>query len=271
MTKNTKPTNASGANPTKTTSTTPSPASPGNVKKSDARDDLSIRRSLLLRLGLAALVIVVLMGGLALYDRFFADRKGIVVETPVLPSPVPEVSLVQAPAEVAPPEPQAEEPQPVAEAVKEAKVEPELTKSPLGQLPRPATAPPPPVISARPRLPHDTAAGTQRPSRPSPGSPRETALASPRVSARAQEPAVQAPPRLFSGFALQAGVFANPRRAEELQAKLAEAGVPVVIESRVQVGPFKNRAEAEAARIKLQRLGIDTYILPPREEARRDR
>ena len=74
--------------------------------------------------------------------------------------------------------------------------------------------------------------------------------------------------RLFSGFALQAGVFSDPRRAEDLQAKLMLEGIRSSIESRVEVGPFKTRAEAEAAREKMKALGIDTVLLLPKKAKR---
>ena len=81
-------------------------------------------------------------------------------------------------------------------------------------------------------------------------------------------PPVTAPPpsgvaRLFSGFLLQAGVFANPQRAEELHAKLTSNGIPSTLETRVQVGPFHTRQEAEAAQAKLRQLGVETLLVPP--------
>jgi DedD protein len=72
------------------------------------------------------------------------------------------------------------------------------------------------------------------------------------------------PPRLFYGYALQAGVFSDPRRAEELHAKLTLEGIPSTIEARVEVGPFKTREEAEAARAKMKALGIDAVLLLPK-------
>jgi DedD protein len=79
-----------------------------------------------------------------------------------------------------------------------------------------------------------------------------------------------APPRLFSGYALQAGVFSDPHLAEELHAKLTLNGIPSTLETRVQVGPFNSREEAEAARVKMKELGIDAMMLaPPKGLARR--
>ena len=73
-----------------------------------------------------------------------------------------------------------------------------------------------------------------------------------------------APPRLFSGYAVQAGVFSDAQRAEELRAKLMLNGIPSTMEARVQVGPFQSREEAESAREKLKALGIDGILLSPK-------
>jgi len=67
---------------------------------------------------------------------------------------------------------------------------------------------------------------------------------------------------LLTGISLQAGVFADPRRAEELHARLLQEGIPATLETRVLVGPFRNREEADAARAKMMAMGIDTVLLP---------
>jgi cell division protein FtsN len=69
---------------------------------------------------------------------------------------------------------------------------------------------------------------------------------------------------LFSGYALQAGIFSDLRRAEELHAKLTLNGIPSTFEARVNVGPFKRREEAIAAREKMKALGIDSVLLLPK-------
>ena len=61
-------------------------------------------------------------------------------------------------------------------------------------------------------------------------------------------------------FEVQLGVFSDMENAKQLQAKLAEHGIPSHTETRVQVGPFKTRAEAEQARAKLKALGISAVI-----------
>ena len=69
-------------------------------------------------------------------------------------------------------------------------------------------------------------------------------------------------PRLLSGYTLQAGVFSDPRRAEDLYARLVQEGIPVTLETRVLVGPFQNRNEAESARAKMLVMGIEALQLP---------
>ena len=69
-------------------------------------------------------------------------------------------------------------------------------------------------------------------------------------------------PRPLPGFTLQAGVFTDPRRAEEIHARLAQEGIPASLETRVLVGPFKNRSEAESARAKMKAMGIDALLVP---------
>ena len=113
--------------------------------------------------------------------------------------------------------------------------------------------------------------GPQAPTAPlAPSAPTQ-----PVPAQRVSEPAAEVPeaavlrpppaaPRLFSGFMLQAGVFASTQRAEELYAKLQLNGIPASIESRVTVGPFKTRQEADAARLKMQSLGMAPVLLAPK-------
>lgn len=133
---------------------------------------------------------------------------------------------------------------------------------------------PAPAATATPRpapVPEETASPPLLP--PSAASESVAAKPSARVletrQASSSSPAGTAsrapePPRLFSGFSLQAGVFANPQLAEELHARLTLSGVPSTLETRVQVGPFRTRQEAEAAQAKLRGLGIETVLTPPR-------
>jgi cell division septation protein DedD len=69
-------------------------------------------------------------------------------------------------------------------------------------------------------------------------------------------------PALPSGsFAVQLGVFSNVTNAQDLQAKLKQAGIPAQLETRVQVGPFLNKEEAMRAQDKLRVLGLGKGML----------
>ena len=241
--------------------------------KTGAPDDVAeIKHKLAKRMVFAGTMIVALLGGLALFDYYSAQPETEVTAPPQFTEPVP-VAKKMVTQPVTPAEPVA--PPVVAPA------EPEVTSAPVEKNAPRIDTPPPPEVAARPSLPR-TPAALARAASPSsataPSAPTKLAEASaapaattPEASARAESvapapvaPVPSAPPRLFSGYALQAGVFSDPRRAEELQARLMQEGVPVTIESRVQVGPFKTKAEAEAARSKLTALGVDTVLLPPK-------
>jgi cell division protein FtsN len=138
-------------------------------------------------------------------------------------------------------------------------------------------APSRPEVLAQPVLPRtapsqatpqSAAAPPATPARaPESRSATEPVAPAPAPGLSARQPA---PPRLFSGYALQAGVFSDAHLAEELHAKLTLNGIPSTLETRVQVGPFKSREEADAARAKLKDLGIDALMLtPPKAAARR--
>ena len=234
----------------------------------EAPGDLSeIKRKLAWRMGFAGLMIVALLGGLAAFDHFSAPSEPV-VNTPQFtePVPVPKKTVTQpvTPAE------------PVSEVAKEE------TKAPVAEVKAPAVLEPPPrpVVDAQPALARSkpintrpvTAAAALPPATPAGAQSRSAEpktselMASPEHTEAPVElaPTVLAPPRLSSGYALQAGVFSDPRRAEDLHAKLTVAGIPASIESRVQVGPFKNKAEAEAVRAKMSAMGIETVLLPPK-------
>ena len=100
-----------------------------------------------------------------------------------------------------------------------------------------------------------------------PGPPQQKQAAAARTE-RAEVPASpEAKPDpatlIARGYRLQMGVFSQAGNAEELRAKLEQAGIPAYIESRVQVGPFKTQQEADAARRKLKELGLGPGLLIP--------
>jgi cell division septation protein DedD len=235
----------------------------GQTGISDDKGDLSdIKRKLAWRMAFAGLMIVALLGGLALFDYLSTRPREQESISPQFTQPVPvaKKALTQP---VTPAEPVAE--------VKEEKIAvPESTSAPVDKSAPKAELPPRPEVAAQPALPRASqpaarAAVTPGPAAVSkPSEPRAAVVSIPPSRAEPAMPAPAAPIRLYSGFALQAGVFADPRRAEELHAKLTLEGIPSTIEARVQAGPFKSREEAEAARVKMKALGIDAVMLMPK-------
>lgn len=234
----------------------------------ETQDDLSeIRRKLVWRMGVAGLMIVALLGGLALFDRMTAPRSVSESTAPQFtePVPVPKKSITQPLTPVE----SGEEKKPAA---------PESTATPVDKSAPPVGAPPKPEVAATPSLPRSAAqagrpaapAGPAAPVAVAPVRPSETkTAAASTATARSEPQALPQPlspllPKLLSGYTLQAGVFSDPRRAEELHARLTLEGIPSVIEARVQVGPFKNRQEAEAARARMKAMGIESVMQLPK-------
>lgn len=243
------------------------PTSSGSATQTGEPD---LKRKLAWRMGFAGLMIVMLLGSLALFDYLSAPDE---VESPAprftAPVPVPKKEITQPVKQLEP------MPEPPKEEVRAA--EPEVSAVP-------AEAPPRPEVAAQPALPRAMKPSEPRAiplSRPQPAAQHPTPVAATPAPASARPAAepeeatpVPRPPvapaggstlggRLFSGFALQAGVFSDPRLAEELHARLTLNGIPSTLEARVQVGPFKTREEADAAREKMKALGIDAVLLTP--------
>jgi DedD protein len=226
-----------------------------------------VRRKLVWRIGIAGIMVVGLLGGLALFDYLSAPGEAPEAEYPKFTEPVPvaKKALTQPVVPVEPATP--------APATETKISEPESTGVPVDKSGRSAALPPAPEVDAVP--------GTSRskPARQVVASEGSRAAAQPRSAETLPPHAVEAAPvatektaapaqppqllsRLLSGYTLQAGVFVDPKRAEELHARLVQEGISATIETRVLVGPFKNRKEAEAARKKLQALGVESVQLP---------
>jgi DedD protein len=254
-----------------------------------------IRRKLLWRMGVAGLMIVALLGGLTLFDHLAtAPREPeylpprFTEPVPVPPKPVTQTlgPVVPMPAE----EEETEKPLQTSDtSVPEATTAPAI---PADSPPAELASPPPPDVAARPApsrattKPPSRAAATVPPlTPPSPPSPARTeqetgqkpSLPRPETArAEASRPEALRPettrtlpsrqsstlPRPLPGYTLQAGVFTDPRRAEEIHTRLAQEGIPVTLETRVLVGPFRNRNEAESARAKMKAMGIDALLMP---------
>ncbi len=242
-----------------------------------AQPDADLKRQLIRRVAFAGLLIAMLLGALALVDYLGQPAEEPEAAGPTFTAPVPvvkkEVSQPLKPVETEPggAAPTAEAPPPEAPvavpAAGEAPARPEFAAQPAlpaAQPPRtgarmPAAAPPRVAESTAPA--EGTAAASLPPPVAEPGRTVEAPRAAAPTAPAAEPPA---PPRLLSGYAVQAGVFADAQHAEELRARLTLNGIPSTLEARVQVGPFKTRAEAEAARQKLKALGIDGLLLPPK-------
>lgn len=251
-----------------------------------------IRRKLVWRMGVAGAMIALLLAALALFDRLNAPDDDEDT-APTYTAPVPTAKQeVSQPVTTAP----ASTEKPAEEAATPAKpAEPEVSAAPVTPKTAAAAAaeaPPRPQVAAQPALPaaaHNAPATRSAPAPagkvaasapaaaapaavPAAAAPANNAAARtpPASSAEAAPPSLPAPlvPRLLNGYALQAGVFADTHRAEELHALLTLNGIPSTIETRVQAGPFRNRAEAAAAREKMKSLGIDSVLLPPKRNAR---
>lgn len=267
-----------------------------NKADSPTVEDPDLRNQLAKRLAVAGGLVAILLGVLGLFDYFSQPAEE--ADLPVFTQPVPVaprkmVTQPVTPAEVLPdaPAPVAggESPAvpaaptapaaPAVPAAEPAPPPPVVAASPVAEMPRttpstakPVTRPAPSSsVVASPRAPATVVPEMTSPPPMAPDSPRQTetpqaAKTIPQKPIRVLEttpPAAATPPRLFSGFVLQAGVFTSAQRAEELHARLTLSGVPSSIESRVQVGPFKTRQEAIAAQAKLRELGIETLLVPP--------
>jgi cell division protein FtsN len=239
------------------------------INISEEKNDLSdIKRKLAWRMAFAGLMIVGLLGGLALFDYFSNQQLDNGFNAPQFnePVPVPKKTVTQP---VTPVEPVPE----TKEVIKESVVA-EATTAPVDKSAPKQDLPPRPEVAAQPVLPRAsqpvtrTVGSINPPGQlAAPAKPLEARTPAPIPAPVRVEQQVQVPPtpvRFYSGFALQAGVFADPRRAEELHAKLTLEGIPSTIEARVQVGPFKTKEEAEIAREKMKALGIDAVMLSPK-------
>jgi DedD protein len=256
--------------------------------------DDDLKRKLVRRVAFAGLLIALLLGVLAFIDYLGQPGNDSVDSGPTYTSPVPvpkkEVSQPVTPAE----------PAATVEAPKETTPPPPVVEAPTAApagVPPAADTPARPEVSAQPALPRqeprmvsslpassptaaqpaksaksvDTvtpAEGTAAASSSSQFTPDVEKPTTPLPPAARAQPEPPAPPRLFSGFAVQAGVFSDAQRAEELRALLMLNGIPSTLEARVQVGPFKTREEAETARQKLKALGVEGLLLPPRGNKR---
>lgn len=241
------------------------------------------KRHLLLRAGIAALLIAVLLAGLMLFDEAntpkpkSTDAPDNLAEAPTrLNVPPPSAARLQVPpltedaaagAVDVEHAMEAEETKEAGEAkkadvIEEISAAPEFSTPPERPLTKPATAR---LATLRPQ-----AAGMPEQVQPSLRSEASKELkhqarpAPASTPASASRPLSQAAARAATagkGYLLQLGVFNNLTHAEELRAKLELNGIPAQIEARVQAGPYASREEAEQMRGKLRQLGLEEAVL----------
>jgi DedD protein len=239
-----------------------------STPRSEQADDEVLRTRLLKRVAIAAGVVVVLLGGLVLFESMTVKKEKESAE--LARQEAPPRPIVEKPAEEKPAEPeQKAEAEPeekkveVAAADKEPEAEPELTEAP-SEAPKPAARPERPLTV--PARAHKAMIRPAEPVAAAPAEPVKEATAAPAPAANTKQPAPASRPiaaavEATRQFLVQAGVFSNLANAEELRAKIEAAGIPARIEARVQVGPFANRQEAEQAREKMKSLGLDPGLI----------
>ncbi|MDR0439567.1 MAG: SPOR domain-containing protein [Candidatus Accumulibacter sp.] len=253
-------------------------------------DPAQMRRRLLWRMGIAGLMILALLGGLALFDYLAVEPDELEPAGPRFtePVPVPPQSTTEALGSVVPaPEEESEVEAEASEA--EIPEAPEASAVPEGAVvveaaPPPAnvTTPSPASVARSPsrRLAPAASSTVARPEAEE-QRPSEVVHSRPEAGETETMPVIEAPqrapdiprqstpalPELRSGYTLQAGVFSDPRRAEDIYARLSREGIPVTLETRVLVGPFNNQEEAESALTKMKAMGIDA--LPVAQNAKR--
>ncbi len=166
-------------------------------------------------------------------------------------------SVAERPAASTPP---ATPPSPVSETTS-ASSSPALPTAPVAETETPSAASPmtPSVPATPPAMSVDGA-------KPAPTASESVAPADPGVPVTNEvRPRVR-------GHGVNVGMFAVPANAEQVQARLTKAGLPVLadpIESargpltRVRVGPFESREQAEAAARKVKAMGLEARVYAP--------
>lgn len=238
---------------------------PAPGSRPPATIDRTEKKTLLVRIGIAGVLILAMIGALALFEQ---QQKQTAPDAPesrkspgTAPSPPTPALQNQAGGPIA-------EPPAAAPAKPEPPGEPERSGPP--QIAEPgasgkASGTKPAVDKAQPAAAEDTHPRliVGRGSEP----PQVAKSPAPQSQPPARPATLESPPlaRPGGGFLVQVGVFSNLGNAEELRKKLADAGIPAQIEARVQVGPFATQAEAAAAQQKLKSIGMEPgMVLPAR-------
>lgn len=229
--------------------------------------DRSEKKTLLVRIGIAGVLILAMIGALALFEQQQKQSAPDAPESRKSPtaahSPATTGTQNQAGGPIAAP---SGEPPTAPPTKPDVPAEPERSGPP--QVAEPAATGKAGV--AKPAIEKAVSAAEDTHPRliVGRGSEPPPAAKSPAPQSPPARPAtLESPPlaRPASGFLVQVGVFSNLGNAEELRKKLADAGIPAQIEARVHVGPFATQAEAAAAQQKLKSIGMEPgMVLPAR-------
>lgn len=226
------------------------------------------------RIAVAAVLLTVAIGGLTLLSRQQPAEKS---ETPVTQKQEsisseenPVRDQEPAPAQISSKEQETPPPPPVETPVTPVAVAPpppppQVTNpQPIKNTPAPGTAKASGKISPVPsepvtpiEKPADKAVATSAPTTEKPVAQKPVVTPMQPASPPATKPG-PAP----KNYDVQVGVFTDMENAKQLQAKLAEHGIPSHTETKLQVGPFNTKAEADAAREKIKNLGIGSVVVP---------
>lgn len=218
------------------------------------------------RIAVAVVLLAIALGGLALLSRHKPEQpaeesaqtekqesissgtgtsqsqiNSAQQEPPPLPPPAPETPTEPAATEPPPPPP----PAPVV-----SKLPPEMSHPVAPPTPRSVTAEKPQKAEKPAPLAPQQAQQEQTPAK----SDQHPAAEKPSIP-----PPAKAEPKSYE---VQVGVFTDMENAKQLQAKLAEHGIPSHTETKLQIGPFATKAEADAAQSKLKALGMGAVIVP---------
>ena len=140
--------------------------------------------------------------------------------------------------------------------------------------PAPAVSPAATEHTGAPAAPAEPAAAAVLPSGAEPASAPAPAPSPARAdapAAAATQAAEPIRPRL-KGLMVNVGLFADAANARRVQASLAAARLPVLVDpvessrgplSRIRVGPFADKAQAEAAAAKVRALGLEAQVRAP--------
>jgi cell division septation protein DedD len=227
------------------------------------QDKARERRKIVVRLAVAAGLIAVLLATLLLFEQ---QKEGAESPLPAAVSkPAIGVSLSSSSSPL---------PEDVQAAIKDA---PDIAQSTLSSMSTPvavetASAPVVPEGSMDPSVKPILGVPAPSSGRPAAHAGKEThndrllveapkGVAPAPAKLPAPPPSAAAAQPVNTNFVVQLGVFNNITNAEELRAKLKQAGIPSLLETRVQVGPFASRDEAVKAQDKLRKLGLGNGML----------